>query len=96
MPKTSPEERGEWRREATDRRSPDYIFSDDPDAVIRLLDDLEEAYDALEAFAGLRADDGDTFQSYPLDMIVHCEVTVREILAARNVLPNYPNVLLPE
>lgn len=44
---------------------------------------LAKLQNALNPFADIRADDGDTFATYPSDMLVRCEASVREILAAR-------------
>lgn len=41
---------------------------------------------ALEPFAEMRADDGDTFASYPPQVVFRCEVTAGEIQAARAAL----------
>lgn len=55
-------------------------------AILRLLDAFDTLREAAAPFAALRADDGDIFASYPSDMIVRCECSVREILALRAAL----------
>lgn len=41
---------------------------------------------ALHPFAGIKADDGDTFGRYPGECVIRCEVTAGEVRAARDAL----------
>lgn len=48
-----------------------------------LLEIITVLASALERFANIRADDGDTFAAYPREVIIRCEVSVGEIHDAR-------------
>ena len=47
---------------------------------------IEQLEKALRPFAGIKADDGDDFSKWPDQVIIKCEVSVREIKAARAAL----------
>lgn len=55
-------------------------------------DHIANLRSALQRFANIRADDGDTFSAYPRGMMIRCEVTVDDILTAREVLSQWPEL----
>jgi hypothetical protein len=58
--------------------------------VQKLEDENERLRAALKPFAGIKADDGDDFSKWPDMVIIKCEVSVRELKAARAALDGQP------
>lgn len=48
--------------------------------------EIERLRAALAPFANIKADNGDDFSKWPDEVIIRCEVSVREIKAARAAL----------
>lgn len=51
---------------------------------------VEELRAALKPFAQIKADDGDTFDTWNDDVIIRCEVTVGDLKKARSALEAKP------
>lgn len=52
----------------------------------RLTAERDRLKAALQPFAAIKADDGDTFDTWQDDVIIRCEVTVRDLKQARAAL----------
>ena len=60
--------------------------------TIGVADEAAEAIvklrDALTPFANIKADDGDTFDTWHDDVVIRCEITVGDLRKARAALKN--------
>ena len=55
-------------------------------AIELLQAEVERLKAALAPFAAIKADDGDTFDTWHDDVIIRCEITVRDLKQARAAL----------
>jgi hypothetical protein len=76
-----------------DRLRDSQVVADEGERVsvdLRALCDVlvagHEAAAALSPFASIQADDGDSFDGYPDQVVIRCEVTAGEIRRARQVV----------
>ena len=70
------------------------LWKSDADRQRQIREDdrikVEELRNALQPFAGIKADDGDTFDTWNDDVIIRCEVTVGDLKKARSALEAKP------
>lgn len=56
------------------------------DTIARLAAERDRLKVALAPFAAIKADDGDTFDTWHDDVVIRCEITVRDLKQARTAL----------